>query len=322
MLGPQPDADFVIFAPEPFPQRAVAMLPARFHVRAGRSGPAFSEAELEGLVGDVDALAINSRDPITARVIAAAPRLKVIAKAGSKPTSNVDLAAAERHGVRVTWTPGANAVSVAEMALAMMLTMVKRLPELSERLRAGGWRSYDLLGGELAGKTLGLVGLGAIGREVAQRFRAFGGRVVAYDPFVHAQAASRFGVERMELSQLYACADFVSLHCEMNEHTARMIDARALACMKPGAILVNTARGGLVDEAALLEALDAGALAGAALDVFATEPPAKDSRLLTHPRVLATPHISAFTHEASFRESSWALEDAARVLEGLEPLHL
>lgn len=317
----QPES-FVIFAPEPFPERAIATLEPRFIVRQGRSGQAFTEAELAELVGDVDAIAINSRDPVTDRVLAAAPRLKVIAKAGSKPTSNVDLAAAERRGVRVTWTPGANAVSVAEMAIAMMLTVAKRLPEVSARLQEGGWRSYDLLGGELAGKTLGLVGFGAIGREVAQRFTAFGGRVVAFDPFIDAEAAQKLGVGTVDLSQLLARSDFVSLHCEMNEHTAKMINGSTLKSMKPEAVLVNTARGGLVDEEALLNALNVGGLGGAALDVFATEPPAAGNRLLSHPRVFATPHVSAFTHEASFRESSWALEDAARVLDGLAPLHL
>jgi D-3-phosphoglycerate dehydrogenase len=318
-----PEGRFVIFAPEPFPQPAVATLDAaRFVVRQGRSGAAFSEDELAELLADVDALAINSRDPITERVLAAAPRVKVIAKAGSKPTSNVDMAAAQRRGVRVTWTPGANAVSVAEMTLALILTMGKRIPELSTQLRAGRWRSHDMLTGEIAGKTLGLIGLGAIGREVARRFHAFGGRVIAYDPFVDAPAAQSLGVGLVELAQVYADADFISLHCEMNEKTAKIVNADALSRMKPAAILINTARGGLVDEDALLQALDAVRIRGAALDVFASEPPLPTNRLLSHPRVIATPHVSAFTHEASFRESSWALEDAARVLEGLEPLHL
>lgn len=319
MPASQPEA-FVIFAPEPFPERAIATLGPRFTVRQGRSGQAFSESELAELVGDVDAIAINSRDPVTDRVLAAAPRLKVIAKAGSKPTSNVDLAAAERRGVRVTWTPGANAVSVAEMAIAMMLTVAKRLPEVSARLQEGGWRSYDLLGGELAGKTLGLVGFGAIGREVAQRFTAFGGKVIAFDPFMNAETAKKLGVTVVERRRLFEQSDFVSLHCEMNEHTAKMINVETLKLMKSDAVLVNTARGGLVDEDALLAALDSGSLGGAALDVFATEPPSSGNRLLSHPRVFATPHVSAFTHEASFRESSWALEDAARVLDGLAPL--
>lgn len=311
----------IIFAPEPFPERAIATVPVRFTVRQGRAGVAYGEAELASLMADVDAIAINSRDPITDRVLAAAPRLKVIAKAGSKPTSNVDLDAARRRGIRVTWTPGANAVSVAEMTLALMLTVARRLPEVSGRLRAGGWRGYDLLSGELAGKTLGLVGFGAIGREVARRFLAFGGHVVAFDPSIDEAAAAKAGVTAVPLEHLYACADFVSLHCELNAQTAKMINAASLAAFKPQAFLVNTARGGLVDEDALVHALDSGALAGAALDVFAVEPPALGHRLVTHPKVFVTPHVSAFTHEASFRESSWALEDAVRVLEGLEPLH-
>ena len=322
MPSPRPDGRFVVVIPEPVPARAVATLPPQFEVRQGRPGAAYDEAGLAALIRDADAIAINSRDPVTARVIEAAPHLVVIAKAGSKPTSNVDLAAAARRGVRVTWTPGANAVSVAEMALALMLTVAKRLPEVSAHLRSGGWRSYDLLGGELSGKTLGLVGLGAIGREVAHRFRAFGGRVIGYDPHVDAATAGALGIERVELPVLYAGADIVSLHCEMNAATAGMIDAAALALMKPSAVLVNTARGGLVDEPALLAALDAGRLGAAALDVFAHEPLPPGHALARHPRVFATPHVSAFTHEASFRESSWALEDAARVLLGLPPLHM
>lgn len=322
MTASAPDRRFVVFAPEPFPQRAVATLDGRFEVRQGRAGAAYSQDELCALLGDVDAIAINSRDPITARVLESAPRLRVIAKAGSKPTSNVDMAAAEQRGIRVTWTPGANAVSVAEMALALMLTVVKRLPEISAHLHGGGWRTYDLLGSELAGKTLGLVGLGAIGREVALRFRAFGGRVIGFDPQVDAAKAAGWGIERVDLPGLYAASDIVSLHCEMNAQTAGLIDARALAAMKPGALLVNTARGGLIDEAALLASLDARHLGAAALDVFANEPVPSGDRLLAHPRVFATPHVSAFTHEASFRETSWALEDAARALQGLEPLHL
>ena len=316
-----PEGRFVVYIPEPFPERSVSTLDPRFVVRQGRAGEAYSETELVAMLADVDAIAISSRDPITARVIECASRLRVIAKAGSKPTSNVDLAAAARCGVRVTWTPGANAVSVAEMTIALMLTLVKRLPEVSAHLRGGGWRTYELLGSELAGKTLGLVGIGAIGHEVARRFQAFGGRIIGYDPHVDAVQAAAWGIVHVELPELYASSDIVSLHCEMNAQTAGMIDAAALARMKRGAILINTARGGLVDEQAMLSALDSGRLSAAALDVFEKEPLDIGHALLAHPRVFATPHVSAFTYEASFRETSWALEDAARILQGLEPLH-
>ncbi|HEV7577946.1 MAG TPA: hydroxyacid dehydrogenase [Caldimonas sp.] len=314
---------FVVFIPEPFPEQALEVLGPGFEVRQGRIGKAYTEAELMTLLVDVDAVATNSRDSFTRRVIEGAPRLRVIAKAGSKPSSNVDMAAAERRGVRVTWTPGANAVSVAEMTMAMMLTVVRRLPEASERLRAGGWRSMDLLGNELAGRTLGLVGLGAVGREVARRFQVFGGRVLAFDPYVDRETSLKLGVEGVEnLSDLYRRSHIVSLHCEMNGRTAHMIDAEALACMRPDAVLINTARGGLVDESALLDALEAGRPWAAALDVFENEPTRPEHPLLRHPRVFATPHTAAFTHEASLRESAWALEDAGRVLQGLEPVHL
>jgi D-3-phosphoglycerate dehydrogenase len=254
-------------------------------------------------------------------VLEGANRLRVIAKAGSKPTSNVDLAAAERRSVRVIWTPGANAVSVAEMAMALMLNAVKRLPEVAAHLRRGGWRTYGLLGRELAAMTLGLIGLGAIGREVARRYRAFGGPILVYDPYVDLRRSDCPGVRKVDLDVLLREADIISLHCELSAQTARLINSESLAKMKDGAVLVNTARGGLIDEDALLAALNSGGLAGAALDVFAAEPPAADHLLLSHPRVFATPHVSAYTREASARESSWALEDAGRVLLGVEPVH-
>jgi phosphoglycerate dehydrogenase-like enzyme len=313
---------FVVFIPEPFPEASLRVLDSRFEVRQGRAGQAYTEDQLVALLADVDAVAVNSRDPLSAHVIASSPRLKVIAKAGSKPTSNVDLVAAGRCGVRVTWTPGANTVSVAEMTLALILTVVKRLPELNAHLRRGGWRTYDLLGAELAGKTLGLVGLGAVGREVGRLFQAFGGQVTALDPGVDTATAAGLGIRLLDLPGLLASADILSLHCEMNPGTAGMINVTALAKMKAGAVLVNTARGGLVDEEALLSALDSGRLSAAALDVFAREPVPMEHPILTHPRVFAVPHVSAFTHEASLRETSWALEDAARVLSGLEPRHL
>lgn len=317
------DRRFVIFLPEPFPDSALRVLdPARFELRIGRSGPAYGEDELARALADADALAIYSRDRIDASLLDRAPRLKVIAKGGSKPTSNVDIAAAEQRGIRVLWTPGANAVSVAELTLAVMLAIMRRLPELNAHLRGGGWRSFDLLGRELAGLTLGLVGFGAVGREVARRYAAFGGPMLACDPALPAGSVDASGARAVTLDALLGQADIVSLHCELNARTAGLIDARRLAAMKRGAILVNTARGGLVDEASLRDALDAGHLAGAALDVFCQEPPPAAHPLVGHPRVFATPHIAAFTTESLHRESAWALEDAGRVLAGLPPLHL
>lgn len=312
---------FVLFIPEPFPESALRVLDERFDVRHGRAGAAFSEDELIENLADAHGIAIYSRDRLTERVLKNAPRLRVIAKGGSKPTSNVDLAAAERLGIRVIWTPGANAVSVAEMTMALILSAVRRLPELSARLRTGDWRSFEMLCPEVAGLTLGLVGFGAIGREVAKRYRSFGGPVVAFDPHFDEVSADRLGVRATTLDSLFQQSDIISLHCELNPQTANLIRRETLSTMKQGAVLINTARGGLVDEAALLDALGAGRLAAACLDVFAEEPLRADSPLLGHPCVLATPHVSAFTHEAIHRESSWALEDASRVLQGLVPIH-
>lgn len=312
---------FVVAIPEPFPDAALAVLDDRFEIRQGRAGPRFSEDELIEFIRGADALAVYSRDPVTRRVLEAAPDLRVIAKGGSRPSSNVDIDAAEQRGVRVIWTPGANAVSVAEMTLALILVMLRRFPSLTRRLDEGGWRDFDLLGTELGGRTLGLVGFGAVGREVAKRYRAFGGTMLAFDPRMDAQAATELGVRPCTFEELLRTADIVSLHCEMNAATAGLIGRAALGAMKADALLVNTARGGLVDESALLEALDRGALRGAALDVFAVEPPPQPHPLLDHPRVIATPHVSAFTHESIYRESAWALEDAGRVLTGLAPAH-
>lgn len=308
-----------IVVPEPFPASALALLDERFDVRVGRSGAAYGEDELIALAGQADALAIYSRDRISERVLAGLPRLKVIAKGGSRPSSNVDIEAAQRRGVRVLWTPGANAVSVAEMTMALMLSLARDLPGLRDRLAHGGWRDFGLLGRELAGTTVGLIGFGAVGREVAARCRAFGQQVLVCDPNLDDQRAEALGAASVEFEELLARSDFVSLHCELNAATAGMIDSKALARMKSSAWLVNTARGGLIDEDALLAALDAGLLAGAALDVFAVEPPTVGHPLVGHPRVLCTPHVAAFTTESIHRESAWALEDAARVLQGLAP---
>jgi D-3-phosphoglycerate dehydrogenase len=307
--------------PEPFPEAALEVLDERFEVRQGRAGPRIEEEELIDFVRGAHAVAVYSRDHVTRRVLEASPDLRVIAKGGSKPTSNVDFDAAGERGIRVIWTPGANAVSVAEMTIASILAMLRGFPALIRRLEHGGWRDFHLLGNELAGRTLGLVGFGAVGREVAKRYRAFGGRMLAFDPRMDAETAARLDVQPCAFEDLLRTADIVSLHCEMNAQTAGLIGRAALAAMKRDALLVNTARGGLVDEQALLDALERGALRGAVLDVFATEPPRHPHRLLSHPRVLATPHVAAFTHESIYRESAWALEDAGRLLTGRDPIH-
>ena len=311
----------VIFIPEPFPPKALAAVPAGFRIVEGEAGRALSEDELIRALEGVAALAVTSREQVTARVIEQAPALRVIGKSGARP-ANVDLEAARRRGVAVVWSPGANAASVAEMTLALMLQLVKRLPELTGRLQAGGWRGYDLLGRELAAMTVGLVGLGHVGRALARLLAATGARAIGFDPALAAGEAARLGIEPCALDALFATADLVSLHCELNEATRGIVNREALAAMKPGALLVNTARGALVETDALLAALESGRLAAAALDVFPEEPPPRDHPLLAHPRILATPHSAAFTEEAIHRETRQVLEDIVNTLSGRPPRHM
>jgi D-3-phosphoglycerate dehydrogenase len=317
----RPDGKFVVFIPEPFPNQALRILDDRFELRQGRSGAPYTEVEYNEILKDVDAIAITSRENISESVIRRAPCLRVIAKSGSRP-ENVDHTAASECGVKVTWTPGANATSVAELTLTLIMAAAKRLPEVSAHIRDGGWRSYDLLGTEIDGKVLGLIGLGAIGRAVASRFLGLGCSVLGFDPFVTAQQAAAHSIQSVTFEELLERSDFVSLHCGLTPGTTNLINRSALGKMKGGAILINTARGGLVDEVALLSTLDAGEIRGAALDVFGSEPTTKDHALISHPKVIATPHVAAFTQEAILRETMWCLEDTARVLTGLAPLHM
>jgi len=249
-------------------------------------------------------------------VFARAPRLRVVARYGVG-TDRVDLEAAARHGVTVTVTPGANANAVAEMTIALLLAAVRHLGSARDRVAAGEWPT--LTGGELTGRTLGLVGLGRIGTLVASKARALGLRVVAYDPFLTVEEAAARGAELVGLHALAGESDAVSLHAPLSEATRGIVDRGLVECMKPGAVLVNTARGELVDEDALLWGLDNGQLVGAALDVLADEPPPPDHPLLGRPDVLVTPHIGAHTPEAETAMGRTALDDLLAVLSGREP---
>jgi phosphoglycerate dehydrogenase-like enzyme len=309
-----------VFIPEPFPSSSLTPLAGVADIRQGPTGRACDPDELLRGARLSDALVITSRDRITRDVIDGSPRLRIIAKSGAKP-SNVDFDAAAERGVLVTWTPGANSVSVAEYTVGLFLVLAKRIIAYRDHLAAGGWRRYDMLGGELDGKTAGLIGFGAIGRQVARRLRALGMRVVAHDPAVPAEAMRKDGVQGLPLDRIFAEADYLSLHCELNDSTRGLIGQSAFAAMKPTAFIVNTARGGLIDEDALARALEARRIAGAAIDVFAVEPLLPESPLLSLPNVIATPHVAAFSAEAIRRETQWALEDVAAVLTGGAPIH-
>jgi len=249
-------------------------------------------AELES----ADALIVRSAVQVDAALLEHARKLRVIGRAGVG-VDNVDLDAATRKGIAVMNTPGANAVAVAEQTIGMMLAMARHLCRADALMHAGKWEKKSLQGTELRGKTLGVVGLGRIGMEVARRARAFGMEVVAHDPFVSASVAKDQSIRMASLDEVYAAADYLTLHVGLTPQTTGMINAESLKKMKKGIRLVNCARGELVDEAALVAALQQGHVSGAALDVFVNEP-LKDSSLSSLPNVVLTPHIGGSTHEA------------------------
>ena len=247
-------------------------------------------------LADADALVVRSATRVTDELLEHAPRVRVVGRAGVG-VDNIDLDAATHRGIVVMNTPGGNAASVAEHALALMLALARSVPQLNAAMHAGRWEKSGAAGCEQRGKTLGLIGLGRVGAEVARRAHGFEMRVLAHDPYLIPERAAEWGVELLPLKDVLAKSDFISLHTGLSDATRGMINAEAIAQMKRGARLVNTARGELVDEAAVADALRSGQLAGAALDVFAVEPP-KDSPLLTMNNVIATPHVAGSTAEA------------------------
>jgi len=260
--------------------------------RAGISG-----AELAAVIGAYDALIVRSRTKVTREVLETATRLKVVGRAGVG-VDNVDVDVATRRGVVVLNSPGGNVISAAEHTFALMLALVRHIAQADASLRRGEWERKRFRGVELHGKTLGLVGAGRIGSEVAKRARAFGMRVVAYDPYLSPERPDWLGFELVTLPDLLGQADVISIHVPLTDETRGLIGQPELALMKPTAYLVNAARGGVVDETALAAALRSGRLAGAALDVFDEEPVAPDNPLLALDNVVVVPHLGAATREA------------------------
>jgi len=246
-------------------------------------------------LADADALIVRSATRVTRDLLEKAPKLRAVGRAGVG-VDNIDLPEATKRGVLVMSTPGGNAVSVAEHTFALMLALARQVPKMDAGLREGRWEKSSS-GTELRGKTLGLIGLGRIGGEVARRAEAFDMRIIAYDPYISEGAAKELQVELVNLDRLLSDSDFISLHTALSPATQNMINAKSIAKMKKSARIVNAARGELIDEAALAEALKGGRLAGAALDVFVEEPP-KNSPLIGLPNVIGTPHIAGSTAEA------------------------
>ncbi len=253
--------------------------------------------ELEAIVGDYDAIAVRSATKVTAKVLEKATRLRVVGRAGVG-VDNVDLEAATRRGVVVMNTPGGSSVTVAELAMAMMLALSRPIAQATASIKSGKWEKKRFQGHELSGKTLGVVGIGNIGSVVVDRARAMKMGVVAFDPFVSQEAAAQMGVELVPLEQIWKRADVISLHVPITEKTRNVVNAATIAQMKKGVLIVNCARGGLVDEKALADALASGHVGGAALDVFEKEPVAPDNPLLQLENFICTPHLGASTEEA------------------------
>ncbi|MGA1237189.1 MAG: phosphoglycerate dehydrogenase [Limisphaerales bacterium] len=256
------------------------------------------EAELLPLVQDVAALVVRSETKITRAVIEAAPNLKVVGRAGVG-VDNVDVEAATQHGVVVMNTPGGNTISTAELTFSMLMALARNIPQAHGSMKAGKWDRKQYSGVELYQKTLGILGMGRIGSEVARRANAFGMRVLAFDPYITLSRAKTLQVELVEkIDDLYPEADFITVHMPMTDRTRSMINTAAFAKMKPGVRILNCARGGIVNETDLLQAVQSGHVAGAALDVYETEPLPADSPLRDHPNIILTPHLGASTGEA------------------------
>ncbi|MGE0284137.1 MAG: phosphoglycerate dehydrogenase, partial [Rhizobiaceae bacterium] len=268
--------------------------------------------QLIARIGDYDGLAIRSSTKVTKAVLEAATNLKVVGRAGIG-VDNVDIPEASSRGVVVMNTPFGNSITTAEHAIALMFALARQIPEANAQTQAGKWPKNDFMGVEVTGKTLGLIGAGNIGSIVASRALGLRMKVVAYDPFLTEERAVEMGVEKADLDTLLAKADFITLHTPLTDQTRNILSRENIAKCKQGVRIVNCARGGLVDEAALKEALDSGHVAGAALDVFATEP-AKESPLFGTPNFICTPHLGASTNEAQVNVALQVAEQMADYL--------
>jgi D-3-phosphoglycerate dehydrogenase len=276
-----------------------------------------SAAELVKVVGDYDALIVRGRTKVTSEVFDSGKKLKVIGRAGVG-VDNIDLESARKHGVTVVNAPVSTTLAVAELTFGLLLAAAREFPRADAAMKIGKWLKKEFEGVELNGKTLGIIGFGRIGMEVGKRAAAFGMNVIAYDPFVSEDDIKSRGGEPVTIQELYEWSDFISLHLPLNVQTRDLIGQMALSEMKDGVRIISAARGGIIDEPALLAALNSGKVACAALDVFAMEPPGATD-LVKHPRVITTPHIAAQTIEAQARAAEDIAHEVISALRG-EPL--
>jgi len=276
-----------------------------------------SADDLLMLIADYDALIVRGQTRVTDAVVEAASRLKVIGRAGVG-VDNIDLEAAKKRSVLVVNAPTSTSVAVAELAFALLLAAARDIPRADAVMKKGEWLKKEFQGVELNGKTLGIIGFGRIGMEVGRRAAAFGMNVIIYDPNVSEHELAHGNAEPVSLQDLFAWSDFLSLHLPLNVHTRDLLGPMAFSQMKDGVRVISTARGGIIDEAALLNALNSGKVACAALDVFENEPPGL-TELVAHPRVIATPHMGAQTTEAQSRAAEDIANEVLSVLEGKPP---
>ncbi|HIE09332.1 MAG TPA: phosphoglycerate dehydrogenase [Armatimonadetes bacterium] len=287
---------------------------AEVEVRTG-----LKEDELCRAIKGFEAVVVRSATKITRRVIESADRLRVIARAGVG-VDNIDLDSATKRGIIVVNSPMGNTIAACEHTLALMLALARNIPQAVQSLKGGRWERKKFMGVELFGKTLGVIGLGKIGSEVAKRAKAFGMRVLVYDPYVPAERVKALGAEPVPFDELLSQSDFITIHVPLTDETRGMIGREALKKVKPGVRIINCSRGGVVDEEALYKALCDGRVAGAALDVFEMEPPdEKGRRLIEHPKVIATPHLGASTEEAQVNVAVDVAEQILDVFEGRPP---
>ncbi len=304
-------APWAILVTEPLGTEGIALLEkyAQVDVRLH-----LAPADLESLLPSYHALIVRSSTKVNAQLLAAGKQLVVVGRAGVG-VDNIDVDAATRRGVTVVNAPTTNIVAAAEHTVALMMALARRIPQADRAVRAREWQRSKFTGSELVGKRLGLIGLGRVGSEVARRAVGLGMMVIAFDPYIAPERAQHMKVQLAPLEEILTTADFISLHTPVTSETKKLIGAHEFGMMKAGARLINCARGALVDETALLDALDAGTLAGAALDVYDHEPP-DNARLLEHARVVLTPHIGGSTEESQARVSMEIAEEVLAVLGG------
>ncbi len=298
-----------------------SLLPSRVlelcEIIEGVKGERGGNDVLLSMISDADGIVFNSSNNINADLMKQGNKLKVAFKSGAWP-ENIDFDYAKKHGIGVGWTPAANAQSVAEYTVLMMLASQKKYVYAANTMAQGAWRNQEHIGRDICGQTVGIIGLGGIGQKVACMIKGFGTEVIAYDPFTKDEVFAACGVKRVSFDELLKTADIVSIHCLVTDETRKMFNKTAFAKMKSSAVLINSARGAMIDEDALYEALTTGQIRMAALDVYAEEPPVMDNPLRSLDNVVLTPHVAARTEEAAYRECAWAIEGCLDYLEGNE----